>query len=392
MLHDEAGEKPVSKAAARRTGLGTEAVSVDVIGLVKAYGSVVGVAGIDFHLDAGKTATLLGPSGCGKTTTLRCLAGLEVPDAGRIRFGETTVYDSATGTILEPEQRHIGMVFQSYAIWPHMTVAGNVGYPLKVRRAPKSEIAERVHVILSLVGLGELGSRPASALSGGQQQRVALARALVHQPRIVLFDEPLSNLDANLRERMRAELLLLQAELGFTAIYVTHDQEEAMALSDEVVIMNRGAIEQRGAPLAVYQQPATLFAARFLGCSNHLKGRIVQAEDDGMVSVEIEPDLRLRGRWRDPARPVMGEPVEAVFRPDVVVHAGPQQDATNVIEGGILTAGFLGHSIDYSVAVGGLRIRAEMSPDTIMSAGHRARLQIPPRHIHVFRSDRASTN
>jgi ABC-type Fe3+/spermidine/putrescine transport system ATPase subunit len=163
-----------------------------------------------------------------------------------------------------------------------------------------------------------------------------------------------------------------------------------MALSDEVVIMNKGAIEQRGAPLAVYQQPATLFAARFLGCSNHFKGRVIQA-GDGMVSVEVEPDLRLLGRWRDPARPVIGEAVEAVFRPDIVVHAGPEQDAANVIEGGILTAGFLGHSIDYSIAVGGFRIRAEMSPDTIMSAGDSARLYIPPHHIHVFRPDPGST-
>jgi iron(III) transport system ATP-binding protein len=267
-----------------------------------------------------------------------------------------------------------------------MTVAGNVGYPLEVRKAPKSEIAERVHFILSLVGLGELGSRPASALSGGQQQRVALARALVHQPRIVLFDEPLSNLDANLRERMRAELLLLQAELGFTAIYVTHDQEEAMALSDEVVVMNKGSVEQRGRPLMVYQDPATLFAARFLGCSNRLEGRVVKAGDDGMVWVEVGPDLSLFGRWRDPARPSVGEPIEAVFRPEIVANAGPQQDATNVIEGEVLTAGFLGPSIDYTVAVGSIRMRAEMSPDTIISAGSSARLHIPPRHVYVFRA------
>jgi iron(III) transport system ATP-binding protein len=386
MLQEVTEQQPIRKAAAKRTRPGTEAVSVSVKGLVKTYGAVVGVAGVDFHLDAGKTATLLGPSGCGKTTTLRCIAGLEVPNAGRIMFGDTTVYDSISGVILEPEQRNIGMVFQSYAIWPHMTVAGNVGYPLKVRKAPRSQIAERVGFILSLVGLGELGSRPASALSGGQQQRVALARALVHQPRIVLFDEPLSNLDANLRERMRAELLLLQAELGFTAIYVTHDQEEAMALSDEVVVMNKGSVEQRGEPIEVYQQPATLFAARFLGCSNLLEGRVVKAGDDGMVWIEIGPDLRLFGRWRDPARPSVGEAVEAVFRPDVVTTAGPQQDATNVIEGEILTAGFLGHSIDYSVAVGSMRIRAEMSPDTIIPAGGSARLYIPPRHVHVFRA------
>ena len=386
MLQKVADQPSVGPMTGQQTGRGMEAVSVEVNGLVRSYGSVVGVAGVDFHVEAGRTATLLGPSGCGKTTTLRCIAGLEIPNAGRIQFGDTTAYDSATGVILEPEQRNIGMVFQSYAIWPHMTVAGNVGYPLKVRKAPRSEIAERVDFILSLVGLQELGARPASALSGGQQQRVALARALVHQPRIVLFDEPLSNLDANLRERVRAELLLLQARLGFTAIYVTHDQEEAMALSDEVIIMRKGLVEQRGSPIMVYQQPETLFAARFLGCSNVLHGRLRKIGDDGIVWVESAPDLVLAGRWRGAAAPSPGEVIEIAFRPEIVAHAGPRQDAINVIEGEILTAGFLGHSIDYSVAVGSARIRAEMSPDKILQAGGSARLHIPPHHVHVFRA------
>jgi iron(III) transport system ATP-binding protein len=386
MLQQKMEPASLRKAAAKRIGTGAEAVSVEVKGLVKSYGSVVGVAGVGFQLDAGKTATLLGPSGCGKTTTLRCVAGLEVPDEGLIRFGDQTVYDGATGVILEPEQRNIGMVFQSYAIWPHMTVAGNVGYPLKVRRTPKSEIIERVNFILSLVGLSELFSRPASALSGGQQQRVALARALIHQPRIVLFDEPLSNLDANLRERMRAELLLLQAELGFTAIYVTHDQEEAMALSDEVVVMNSGLVEQRGTPVEVYQQPGTLFAARFLGCSNVIRGQVASVGEDGVVCVELAFGLRLFGRWRDSGAPGAGDEAELAFRPGSVTSGANRQDSSNIIEGEILTVGFLGHSIDYTIAIDTLRISAEMSPEIMMPAGSVAKLHIPPAQVHVFRA------
>ena len=372
--------RKVSKSAA-----GNGAVSVDVKGLVKRYGTVVGVSEVDFHLDAGKTATLLGPSGCGKTTTLRCIAGLEIPNEGQISFGDRKVYDSVTGISLEPEQRNIGMVFQSYAIWPHMTVAGNVGYPLKVRKASRAEVAERVNVILSLVGLADMGSRPASNLSGGQQQRVALARALVHQPRIVLFDEPLSNLDANLRERMRAELLLLQAELGFTAIYVTHDQEEAMALSDQVVVMNRGEVEQTGEPMQVFQEPATLFAARFLGCSNVIPGHVASATEDGTVLVELMGGIRMTGSWREATPATSGEAVAVAFRPGTVTLGQTLPDPTNVVEGQILTAAFLGHSIDYTIKVGELMIRAETSPDIAIAAGQTTKLQIPRHHSFVYR-------
>jgi len=391
-MPQETPEAPsVRRAAAERIDASVDAVSVEVKGLVKKYGSVVGIASVDFRIDAGKTATLLGPSGCGKTTTLRCIAGLEVPNQGLISFGDQTVYDGAAGIILEPEQRNIGMVFQSYAIWPHMTVGGNVGYPLKVRRTPRSEIAERVDFILSLVGLKELVSRPASALSGGQQQRVALARALIHQPRIVLFDEPLSNLDANLRERMRAELLLLQAELGFTAIYVTHDQEEAMALSDEVIVMNSGIVEQHGIPTEVYQRPSTLFAARFLGCSNVIAGDVVSVGEDETVCVQIATGLRLFGHWRDSAPPQIGEAAELAFRPRNVTSGQDQPGLTNVIQGEILTVGFLGHSVDYTIAVDTLRIDAEMSPETILPAGSIAKFHVPPMHIHVFRARQAGS-
>jgi iron(III) transport system ATP-binding protein len=371
--------RTVNASAGRNGG-----VSVEVKGLVKRYGAVVGVAEVDFHLEAGKTATLLGPSGCGKTTTLRCIAGLEMPNEGQIHFGDRKVYDSKAGISLEPEQRNIGMVFQSYAIWPHMTVAGNVGYPLRVRRAPKAEVAERVNTILSLVGLGEMGTRPAANLSGGQQQRVALARALVHQPGIVLFDEPLSNLDANLRERMRAELLLLQAELGFTAIYVTHDQEEAMALSNVVVVMNKGEVEQTGSPSKVFQEPATLFAARFLGCSNVIPGEIASVGTDGAVTIEMGNGVPMSGTWRDTVPPKVGEAVDMAFRPGVVAVEQTSSNGANTISGQVLTAAFLGHSIDYTIKVGELTIRAETSPDAAIPVGSIAQLRIPSRHAFVY--------
>jgi iron(III) transport system ATP-binding protein len=244
---------------------------IEVDGLVKRYGAHTALDGVSFSVRQGGTAALLGPSGCGKTTMLRCLAGLETPDAGVIRIGGQVVFDAAAGINLPPEARELGIVFQSYAIWPHMTVAGNVGLPLRVRRVKKAEIRERVVRVLGQVGLGGWIDRPATQLSGGQQQRVALARALIHEPRLVLFDEALSNLDALLRDQVRLELKQLQDRLGFTAIYVTHDQAEAFGLAELLVMMNAGRIEALGEPRTLFHQPPTAFIARFLGL-NILEG------------------------------------------------------------------------------------------------------------------------
>jgi iron(III) transport system ATP-binding protein len=238
---------------------------VRVTSLRKLFGALVAVDGVSFAVEAGHTLALLGPSGCGKTTILRCIAGLDNADAGMIEIAGRTVFDGASGVNLKPEQRDLGVVFQSYAVWPHMTVAENVGFPLKVRRCPKAEIAVRTGRILDLVGLANAKDKQATALSGGQQQRVALARALVHEPSLVLFDEPMSNLDAQLRARMRMELAVLQERLGFTAIYVTHDQAEAFALAETVVVMNHGCIETAGDPREVFARPQTPFVAEFLG-------------------------------------------------------------------------------------------------------------------------------
>src|SRR5881409_2980021 len=228
-------------------------------GLVKTFGTVVAVNHLSFEARAGEFLTLLGPSGCGKTTTLRLVAGLERPYRGDVYLGGRTLSAAASGLFVPPERRGMGMVFQSYAIWPHMTVFENVAFPLNVRRANRQEIKRRVEETLELVGLANFSDRPAILLSGGQQQRVSLARALVYSPSILLLDEPLSNLDARLREQMRIELKRLKQQLGFTVLFVTHDQIEAMSLSTRLAVMSQARIEQIGPPQEVYERPQTPF-------------------------------------------------------------------------------------------------------------------------------------
>jgi len=242
--------------------------------------AVAALDGIDLHVPDGTVTTLLGPSGCGKTTLLRCIAGLETPDSGTIRIGDTVVWqgDGDRTRSVTPDKRGVGMVFQTYAIWPHMTVFENVAYPLQSQGTPRAETAERVSRALEFVQLGGYENRPATALSGGQQQRVSLARAIVAEPRVILFDEPLSNLDAKLREETRAELRELLTRLGITSLYVTHDRFEAMALSDDVVVMQSGSIVQRGSPEEVYFRASTHFVMDFMGKANFLPGTVVDPE------------------------------------------------------------------------------------------------------------------
>jgi iron(III) transport system ATP-binding protein len=247
---------------------------ITVVDLAKSFTGETGLAraidGIDFEVPSGTFLTLLGPSGCGKTTTLRCLAGLERPDRGQIQIGGSVVVDMARRVFVPVHKRRIGMVFQSYAIWPHMTVMQNVCYPLEELRLNRNEVRTRGEAALELVGLRGYGSRLAPNLSGGQQQRVALARALVGEPEVLLLDEPLSNLDAKLRETMRGELRALQQRLGITTVYVTHDQVEALSMSDWVAVMSNGKIVEQGAPRELYERPKTRFVADFLGMTNFL--------------------------------------------------------------------------------------------------------------------------
>src|SRR5215470_6838970 len=248
-----------------------------------------GIREANFTLEPGTFFTLLGPSGCGKTTTLRCIAGLETPDAGVIAVEGRTLFDAKARLNVPVEQRSVGMVFQSYAIWPHMTVAENVAFPFTVskqRRYSKAEIEEGVRRALAIVDLDGFQQRPATRLSGGQQQRVALARAIVHEPRLLLLDEPLSNLDAQLRDEMRSELKRLQSKIGITTVYVTHDQSEALALSDQIAVIEHGEIRQFGSPEDIYFRPANPFVARFVGATNLLPGRLLGTAN-GRGEVEV---------------------------------------------------------------------------------------------------------
>src|SRR5689334_11400162 len=260
--------------SAANLGGETAAGRIEVRDLVVRYGEAAAVDGVSFTVERGEHVTLLGPSGCGKTTTLRAIAGLETPSGGSIRINGQTMYSAAERRSVPTEKRDVSMVFQSYAVWPHMSVFDNVAYGLRVRKLPRGEVAAQVERALDLVQMRQYAERSASLLSGGQQQRVALARAIAFSPSVLLFDEPLSNLDAKLRAEMRVELRALQHRLGVTSLYVTHDQEEALAISDRVIVMNVGGIEQIGSPEDIYNRPKTRFVADFVGSANLIAGRV----------------------------------------------------------------------------------------------------------------------
>ncbi len=362
---------------------------IRVSGLVKAFVDravqVKAADDVTFEVPEGKFFTLLGPSGCGKTTTLRCLAGLERPDGGEIEVAGQVVYSSASRTFVPPNRRPIGMVFQSYAIWPHMSVFDNVAYPLRVGKTKydKQEVRERVERALELVQLSGLGSRMAPQLSGGQQQRLALARALVHEPKVLLLDEPLSNLDAKLRERTRAELRDLQRRLQITTVFVTHDQGEALAMSDYIAVMHEGKILQQGTPRQIYREPRSRFVAEFIGSTNVLSGTLEQARAesswDAMVRTPIG-DLCC-------ARPIgmaTAEDVMVLIRPeDVTLHRDPPE-AANVFAGRVESAVFLGDYLDCRLAVGDTPLRARPRSSWDLTAGDAVWVEFPPSACSIL--------
>jgi len=270
---------------------------------------------VSFRVAAGEIVVLLGPSGCGKTTTLRCVAGLEHPTSGTIAIGGAVVSDPARGLLTPPRLRNIGMVFQSYAVWPHMTVFQNVAYPLRHRKFPRAEIESKVAATLELVGLSEYAARPVVALSGGQMQRVSLARSLVYEPQLLLLDEPLSNLDAKLRLRLRDDLRRIIKQTNVTAIYVTHDQAEAVVLGDRIGVMREGRLLQMASPAEIYNHPADLFVANFTGASNLLSGRVVERSGE-FGTVEAASGHRLTAVL--PKSIAAGEPVKIALRPENV--------------------------------------------------------------------------
>jgi iron(III) transport system ATP-binding protein len=355
---------------------------LDVRGLVKTFASDRAVDDIHFGVEQGEFLTLLGPSGCGKTTTLMCIAGLHQPDAGEIWLDNECLTSVAQGVFSPPERRGIGMVFQSYAIWPHMTVAQNVAYPLEAQRVPSSERDERVIEALRRVQLLDFADRPAPHLSGGQQQRVALARAIVFNPRLLLFDEPLSNLDAKLREEMRVELKRLQEMLGITSIYVTHDQVEALVLSDRIIIMNKGCIEQEGDPRTIYARPANRFVSQFIGAANLLYGTVTEVTGD-WSEVEISSgEAQCRFRCTTANALIPGERVEVSIRPEHVRLCldSPSTTEANCVEGEVVAANFLGNYIDCRVQWGTMEWKVQVERQQRLRPGMRVWLTVAPQH------------
>ncbi len=346
-------------ASAEATNGGNPKVAVSLRGLWKTYPGGANPAVQDLSIDImdGEILTLLGPSGCGKTTTLRMVAGLETPDAGDIYFGEQSVVMTSKRMFLSPDKRNVGMVFQSYAIWPHMTVAENVAFPLKARRFPKNEIRPRVLKALDLVGLDGFEDRPGPLLSGGQQQRVAFARALVTEPRVLLLDEPFSNLDAKLREQMRLSVKLLQKRLNIAMLFVTHDQIEALSLSNRIALMNFGVVQQQGDPRLLYEEPANEFVRDFVGRTLLFKGRIQSGNPSGQLAIALEgaPDCVLFGRTYNPEGIKAGGEVFIGVRPEDVeiLPASGATVPTGMIGGEAQAALFVGERIEYQVKVDG---------------------------------------
>jgi iron(III) transport system ATP-binding protein len=314
--------------------------SVELRNLTKHYDAVAVVDDVSLRIDHGLLVCLLGPSGCGKTTTLRLIAGFVEPSAGEIAVGDRVV--SSPARTLPPEARKMSMIFQSYALWPHMTVAENVAYGLTLRKLPRAEIAAKVAGILATTKLAGLASRYPGELSGGQQQRVALARALVVEPETLLLDEPLSNLDANLREEMRFEVRRLHDEYRYTTVYVTHDQSEAMTTADIIAVMNGGKVEQAGSPEDIYERPRSEFVARFIGGSNVVKGKVAE---DGRVEC-VGTILRCSGR-----KLASGSDVAVSIRPHVIrLWVSPPEKMENIVPATVVRQVFLGSSRDYMVA------------------------------------------
>lgn len=321
---------------------------IKVENVAKGYAKHQVLQNLDLNIKKGECFTLLGPSGCGKTVLIRLIAGHEVPDAGKISIDNTTVADSSSGEYIPPERRGLGIVFQDYAVWPHMTVYENIAYPLKMEKRPKDEIDKLVMDMVEIVGMKGLEKRLPSELSGGQQQRVALARALVSDPSVMLLDEPLSNLDANLREEMRFEIKALQRKFGITVMYVTHDQEVALAISDRIAIMDaQGHIRQIGTPYEIFEKPADLFIFKFMGIANFLA--VKEANGKFVVS---------NGNQEVPWEAPQGKAAAwvAAFRPsDVEIHReGPG------LKGIIHRANFLGATMDYAIDIDGESLRTEL--------------------------------
>lgn len=345
--------------------------------LTKRFDAVVAVDAVSFEVERGETLSLLGPSGCGKTTTLRLVAGLERPDEGHLTVADRQIASPDIGLFVPPENRAMGLVFQSYAVWPHMSVFENVAYPLRARRTPKREIKQRVQDMLEITGLQHLGDRQVTKLSGGQQQRVALARSLVYRPEILLLDEPLSNLDAHLRTEMRTQLKRLQAELNTTMLFVTHDQVEALYLSDRIAVMRDARIEQIGTPQEIYNHPATFFVNTFVGRNLTFPARISVSADGLVAEVGDRGRLNVSSMsshsWRD------GDLATIVIRPEQVsVHSGQAHPGLNQLVVEVFDVAYMGDRSELVLDLEGSQLIVRVPVDVDLIAGDTALLQMEP--------------
>ncbi|MFV0375156.1 ABC transporter ATP-binding protein [Microbacterium sp.] len=361
-------------------------------GLTKKYGTKSALRRIDLRVESGQFVTLLGPSGCGKTTTLRCLAGLERPTTGRITMGERIVVDIERRTFVPADKRHVGMVFQSYALWPHLTVAENVAYPLKVAGVSGGDRRARVREMLAAVGLSELETRPVTALSGGQQQRVARARALAARPGIIFFDEPLSNLDSKLRYQMGQQVRALHTQFETTSIYVTHDQEEAITLSDRIIVMNDGAIVQDGRPEELFDRPNSPYVADFMGFQNILPG-IVASVKDGVADVRVDDTaMVVAGAVTSDVR--TGDRADIAFRG---VHVKPVRESATAagrFRATVERTTYLGTAVNLLVRADGLPLRVRLETSDLAAGeipldGETWTFQVNPARAVVLPRDSA---
>ncbi|MEX0495742.1 ABC transporter ATP-binding protein [Raoultella terrigena] len=352
-------------------------IELSVENLHLTYGDNPVLKGVSMTLQRGEVVSLLGPSGSGKTTLLRAVAGLEKPTSGRITIGKTAVYDGNPRSEIPAEERNLGLVFQSYALWPHKTVFENVAYPLKLRRVASGEIAQRVQAVLDQLGLGHLGSRHPHQLSGGQQQRVAIGRALVYNPPVILLDEPLSNLDAKLREEARVFLRELIIKLGLSALMVTHDQNEAMAISDRILLLNNGVIEQQGTPQEMYGNPTTLFAAEFMGSNNRLRGKITALEN-GRARIE-GASWALWGMAGEGVS--VGQQATAVIRVERLRLGSSPED--NMLELPLLTSMYLGDRWEYLFRTRGDDFAIRVYGSALRDAEH-CHITLPANDLWIF--------
>ncbi|WP_395709507.1 ABC transporter ATP-binding protein [Reyranella sp.] len=359
-----------------------------VEGLVKRFATgKPAVDGVDFEVPAGEIVVLLGPSGCGKTTTLRCVAGLEHPTGGRISIGERVVSEPERGLLVSPRERDIGMVFQSYAVWPHMTVRQNVAYPLKHRRNGGGDINAKVNDTLELVGLRDYAERPVTSLSGGQMQRVALARSLVYRPQLLLLDEPLSNLDAKLRLRLRDELRRILKQTGMTGLYVTHDQAEAVVLGDRIGVMREGKLLQMAAPDEIYNRPADPFVANFTGAANVLLGKVL-ARSGERATIDLGAAGRIEAWTPQALNP--GDKARVALRAENV-RLGERGPA-NVFAGRVLERRYQGMQTVYNVEMGGQKLEAlELGTAARHGADSEIAITLPPDTCWAYRDEGAAS-